>query len=114
MVGALIASLGVAFILAPNATFAGSRAMGYWPAEGYYYDPSYGSSPYGTSPLVVRPPPRDFNYTHTQDVPWDAVHRFPPMVAPSNRPYVQDCTAQTVTVPGRNGEGQTVNIMRCY
>ena len=55
----------------------------------------------------------DIRYTYTQDVPWDWPHRFPPMVAPSDRPYVQSCAAETVTVPGRNGE-RTVNIMRCY
>ena len=56
----------------------------------------------------------DIRYTHTQDVPWDWPHRFPPMVAPSDRPYVQSCNAETVTVPGRNGKERTVNITRCY
>ena len=56
----------------------------------------------------------DIRYTYTQDVPWDWPHRFPPMVAPSDRPYVQSCAAEAVTVPGRNGAERTVNIMRCY
>ena len=56
----------------------------------------------------------DFRYTYTYDVPWDWAHRYPPMVAPSDRPYVSSCPAETVTVPGRGGREQTVNITRCY
>ena len=49
-------------------------------------------------------------------VPWDAVHRFPPNVAPSTRPYVPDCTSQTVTVPRDEGARQTadIDVIRCY
>jgi hypothetical protein len=37
-------------------------------------------------------------------------------VIPSARPYVPDCTAQTVTVPKHEGTVQTanINIIRCY
>ena len=52
--------------------------------------------------------------SNTNDIPWDWAHRYPPIVAPSQRPYVSSCAAETVTVPdGRGGNGQ-VNIMRCY
>ena len=57
--------------------------------------------------------PSNIHYTYTYDVPWDWVHRFPPMVAPSDRPYTQSCATETVNVPGRDGE-RTVNVMRCY
>ena len=143
---ALLASLSaVALILATNETFAASAAAhgggalaahpafrpsvgrslhhhrgrngaAFWP--GYYgpWDDSYGPS-YGEPDIGIAPPPSgDIHYTYTNDFPWDAVHRFPPMVAPSARPYVQECTAQTVTVPRHEGAEQTVNVnvMRCY
>src|SRR5664280_784056 len=56
-----------------------------------------------------------FHYTYTYDVPWDAVHRYPPVVSPSEpvvRPYVPGCPAQTVTVPMGDGKEQTVTIVR--
>jgi hypothetical protein len=85
---------------------------GFWPG-GTYYD---GGAPYG-EPLAGAglPLTNDVNYTYTtkQDIPWDWAHRFPPMVAPSDRPYVSTCSTEAVTVPGRSGE-QTVNVMRCY
>jgi hypothetical protein len=67
-------------------------------------------------PPISGPTSGDVHYTYTYDIPWDAVHRFPPNVIPSARPYVPDCTAQTVTVPKREGTAQTanINIMRCY
>ena len=63
----------------------------------------------------MTPPPQsgDVHYTTTYDVPWDWAHRFPPAVAPSDRPYVPSCPTETVTVPGRNGQ-QTVNVTRCF
>ena len=141
MYGALIAPLSVAvLILAANDTFARSAQAGpragvasthsfprapglghhrrgypgaFWPATGgYYYGPTYGEQPVGAE--VNQSIRGDIRYTYTQDVPWDWPHRFPPMVAPSDRPYVQSCNAETVTVPGRNGTERNVNIMRCY
>ena len=47
--------------------------------------------------------------TYTNDVPWDAVHRYPPVVR-----YASGCRSQTVTVPRGGGKKQTVNIVRCY
>jgi len=139
--GALIAPLSVAvLILAASDSFARSAQAGaragaasahsvhrapgighvrrghpgaFWPATGgYYYGPTYGEQPVGAE--VNQSIRGDIRYTYTQDVPWDWPHRFPPMVAPSDRPYVQSCNAETVTVPGRNGTERTVNIMRCY
>ncbi|MFO1109812.1 MAG: hypothetical protein U1E61_11555 [Bradyrhizobium sp.] len=87
-------------------------AGGFWPAGGYYY----GGVPYG-EPLTGSslPMSTDVNYTYTykQDVPWDWAHRYPPMVVPSDRPYVPGCSSEPVTVPGRSGD-QTVNVIRCY
>lgn len=80
--------------------------------------PFYGPDVYGSdgAPLVdaTQPPTNDVRYTYTYDVPWDWAHRFPPNVVPSDRPYVSSCAAETVTVPGRYGIEQTVNITRCY
>ena len=50
--------------------------------------------------------------TYTADVPWDAVHRYPP--APRTYEYAQGCHTQHQTVPGHGGGKQTVNIIRCY
>lgn len=85
-------------------------AGGFWPAGGYYY----GGVPYGEAPSAL-PMSTDVNYTYTykQDVPWDWAHRYPPAVAPSDRPYVSNCSTEPVTVPGRGGD-QTVNVIRCY
>lgn len=91
-----------------------SHPGAFWSATGGYY---YGPAPYGEQPMaadVNQTIKGDIRYTYTQDVPWDWPHRFPPMVAPSDRPYVQSCNSEIVTVPGRNGTERTVNIMRCY
>jgi hypothetical protein len=141
MYGAFVASLSaLALMLAANDTLAGSGAAfrggftsahsvshrsiarafrhhrrndvgAFWPGTGDY--------PYGTSngePLanVTQPATGDVRYTTTYDVPWDWAHRYPPIVTPSDRPYVTSCPTETATVPGRDGQGQTVNIMRCY
>lgn len=142
--GALVATVGVGvLILAPNETFAdpaaalhggsvamspavrpsagravqrhrGHHARGFWPgAAGYVYDPSYYAGPgAGVAPSASG----DVRYTYTYDVPWDWSHRYPPAVVPSDRPYVQDCTRQTVKVPRRVGGEDTVsvNVTRCY
>jgi hypothetical protein len=141
MYGAVIAFLSVgALMLAANETFARSGAAPrggvtsthsisrpsvppsfrhhrrnnaaiLWPGVGgSFYGPSNGE------PLVdaTQPISGDVRYTYTYDVPWDWAHRYPPAVVPSDRPYVSSCPAETVTVPGRGGKGQTVSIMRCY
>lgn len=140
MYRALVASLSVAaLMLAANETFArsagaqrgafasphgnfhspGNRAFRhhrrndgaiFWPGvDGYDYGPT------GGEPLVeAAPPSGDTRTTYTYDVPWDWVHRYPPMVARSDRPYVSSCPEESVTVPGHDGKERTVNVMRCY
>lgn len=137
MYGALIASLSAVTLMLANGALAASggaphgavvsahpishpRAFSsfrhhrrfdggfFWPGD-FDYGPSYGEPLGGIPPL---PPPSDMRYTY--DVPWDWAHRFPPMVAPSDHPYVPSCPAESVKVPGHNGEEQTVNVIRCY
>jgi hypothetical protein len=141
MYGALAASLSLAaLVFAPNDGFArpgaahGGRSASthsisrppgthsfrhhgringafLWPSVGgLYYGPSNGE-PFAD---VTQPVSSDVHYTYKYDVPWDWAHRYPPAVAPSERPYVPSCPSETVTVPGRNGEPQTVSVMRCY
>ena len=101
--------------IAPRAPFLHHHRRGFvgglWPAGGFY-----GGAPFG-EPLADSSLPlsNDVNYTYTykQDVPWDWAHRYPPMVVPSDRPYVPACFSEPVTVPGRSGD-QTVNVIRCY
>jgi hypothetical protein len=80
-----------------------------WPSDPGY-DSAYGQAPAG----VATPASNDVHYTYTYDVPWDWVHRMPPRVTPSDRPYVPSCSSEGVTVPGNNGEAHTVNVTRCY
>jgi len=83
----------------------------FWPAVGDFgYGPSTGEPPGNAG----QPASGDSHYTYTYDVPWDWAHRYPPNVTPSDRPYVPSCSAETVTVPGRYGGEQTLNITRCY
>jgi hypothetical protein len=141
MYGAFIASLSVvALMLVPNETFArsgGARGGGFasthtishspvppsfrhnrrnnaglfWPAVGgFYYEPSNGEPAVNVAPA----PSNDVRYTYTYDVPWDWAHRYPPAVTPSDRPYVSSCPTENVRVTGRDGEEQTISIMRCY
>lgn len=135
---AFIASLGaIAVMLAANETFARSGASthgvfasahsvsrlsghrplrhhrnngGLWPAveDDGFYGPSNGELPAD----IAQPSSGDIHYTY--DVPWDWVHRYPPAVAPSERPYVPGCPTQTVTVPGHDGRTQTVNVTQCF
>ena len=116
---------------APGRAFASMRPMGragvaqpfrhhrrgfvdgsFWPGD--FGDGSYGPT-YG-EPVTQAPQlgSQDIHYTTTYDVPWDWAHRFPPQVAPSDHPYVSSCPVESVTVAGRNGGEQTINVMRCY
>jgi len=92
-----------------------NAAAVYWPDGTYGYYGDYGAAP-GEPGVEVAPPSGDVHYTYTYDAPWDAVHRLPPNVVPGPRPYVSDCTTQTVTVPRRGDPQQTanINITRCY
>ena len=139
MYGAIIASLGVVtLMLAANETLAksGSAPRGFVSAhpnfrpsvarsirhhrrnrvgpfwsgiDGSFYGPTNGE------PLLEGAQASgEIRHTYTYDVPWDWAHRYPPSVVPSDRPYVPGCPSETVTVAGRDGREQTVNIMRCY
>jgi len=83
---------------------------GFWPP---FADTVYETN---RAPVLEYPPQTsaDIRYTYTYDVPWDWVHRFPPNVVPSDRPYVPNCSAEVVTVPGRGGADHAVNVTRCY
>jgi hypothetical protein len=81
-----------------------------WPAAGGVYGATNGD----LLGDVVRPRSNNILYTYTYDVPWDWAHRYPPNVAPSERAYVPSCSMEAVTVPGRGGKSQAVNITRCY
>ena len=37
-----------------------------------------------------------------------------PIMSPKDRPYVPNCPTQVVTVPGRNGTSQNINITQCF
>ena len=134
---ALIASLGAAALLlaadvsfarngtAPGAAATGARTMAPAGAHAFrqhrrnFVGPIVGGY-YGAdgTPLLdapqVQTAPSDVRYTYTYDVPWDWAHRYPPNVVPSERPYVPGCGNETVTVPGRGGREQTINVTRCY
>jgi hypothetical protein len=140
MYGAFIASLSaVMLLLASNETFARSGAAHsgrfasthshsrpthsfrhhrrnngeiLWPGVGddFGYGPSSGEPPVD----FTQPIPGDIRNTQASDIPWDWAHRYPPVVTPSDRPYVQTCPTQTVTVPGHDSTEHTVSIMRCY
>jgi hypothetical protein len=141
MYGALVASVGVvALMLAANEASARSGAGfrgGFTPTHSFAHsaaahafrhgrrnntgivwpgveDYGYGSSTGEPVAGVTQPASGDIHYTQTYDVPWDWAHRFPPAVAPSDKPYVPGCPAENVTVPGHDGREQTVSIMRCY
>ncbi len=136
MFGILIATLGV-FALTPatNEAFAGSQGKFHasfastshrpfahrfhhrhrsqdafvWPG---YDDTFYG--PNAQDAPVVSGPAGGIQYSNPDIIPWDWAHRFPPMVARTDKPYVTTCPTETVTVPdGRGGQGQ-VNVTRCY
>jgi len=144
MYGAFIASLSVvALILAPSETFGasgaahgggsaathstshpsivrslrhhrGNNVRALWPAVGDVFN-----GPWNGEPVVdvTQPMSGDSHYTCKYDIPWDWVHRCPPVVTapqPVFRAYVPGCPVQTVTVPWDDGKAQTVNIVRCH
>jgi hypothetical protein len=63
---------------------------------------------------ATQPVSGDVQYSNTYAFPWDWAHRFPPAVILSERPYVPSCPTEAVTVSGRDGKEQTVNITRCF
>ena len=95
---------------APFRHHNGRGFGGLWPSVGGYG--YYDGTPYGV-PAIDVTQPSNVHYTYTYDVPWDWVHRYPPNVVPSDRPYAPSCTTEPVSVPGRGGE-HVVNVTRCY
>jgi hypothetical protein len=81
----------------------------FWPDSGFNDTPTGGP---GVD--LPQPIPNDIRNTNAFDIPWDWAHRYPPMVTPSNKPYVTTCPTETIKVPNRNGGDQTINITRCY
>ena len=81
----------------------------FWPDSGFYGAPIGGPGQDLTQPI-----PNDIRNTNAFDIPWDWAHRYPPIVTPSEKPYVTTCPTETVTVPNRHGGDQTINITRCY
>jgi hypothetical protein len=130
MYGILIASVSaIALTVATNETFAASRGAHmtshrsaahsihhHHRSQGAYAwgDDGYSYGPTGDATLDGAPLTGEVRNSNASDIPWDWVHRYPPVLSPSGRPYVSSCGAETVTVPdGRGGTGQ-VNITRCY
>jgi hypothetical protein len=129
---ALIVSLSaLALVLATSETFAASKsargafasahrpgthfsrhgrrpqaAIGWLGEDGVYYGPN--------GEELAPPTSGGVRYGEPYDIPWDWAHRYPPAVAPSDRPYISSCGAETVTVPNSRGGTGQVNIMRCY
>ena len=112
-----------------GAIGTGARAAAFRPFVGHrqafrnfgslwspYSDYGYAPSSFGEPVQGIPPQPMstDIHYTQTYDVPWDWAHRLPPVVTPSDRPYVSSCPVETVTFHGRDGSDKSVNVMRCY
>lgn len=137
MYGMLVASLGVlTLVLAANETFArsGPASHGGLTSAHRNFRPAVAHAlrhhrrnnagvvwpgiiepPYGEPAAdVTQPLSSDIHYTCTYDIPWDWPHRCPPAVQPSERAYAPSCPTETVTVPGHDGNEQTVNVTRCY
>jgi hypothetical protein len=142
MYGALIASLcAVSLICAPDASFAagphgGSSSarshshsrfhspfarhrnridngfVAFFPDDNYYGD--YYNQPPGGPAGLTQPIPNDVGNANANEIPWDWAHRYPPLVVPSDKPYVASCPTETIKVPGHFGQEQSINITRCY
>jgi len=146
-VGAVFAMfLSVAFLLVFNQAFAQSgpahhggsfgakhsphhrfphhihhrRNMGFFPAIGGFWgvpNDGFGVDVYAPTYAPTFDATR---YTCTYDIPWDWVHRCPPVAAYTDPdspsvPVVRrpGCVNQVVTVPGADGKDQTVTMLRC-
>jgi len=89
----------------------GKRNAGWalWATAGGFYGINQNLQPSDFEPNVDVARSISQHVTYTYDVPWDAVHRYPPVVR-----YASGCRSQTVTVPRGGGKMQSVNIVRCY
>jgi hypothetical protein len=101
----------------PRHRVAPHRNIGtFFPAIGGFFGGPFNGQP--NLNLDVRQTITDGIYTCTYDIPWDWVHRCPPIVASPVPPpppvaFRPGCAGQTVAVPGADGKDQTVNILRC-
>lgn len=100
--------MSLALILASSEAFGGSAVGGF----------SFGPRNDEVGVVVADPLLGNTRYTCTLDIPWDWVHRCPPLSygSPSNpvvRPSVLGCSRQTVKTTMGNGSERTVTIVRC-
>jgi hypothetical protein len=86
-----------------------NAGLGFWPTTGSFYGIDQGLQPSNVEPGADVARSISQHITYTYDVPWDAVHRYPPVVR-----YASGCRSQTVIVPRGYGKKQSVNIVRCY
>src|SRR5262245_52232566 len=131
---ALLTSLIVALTLASNQAFAQSRTSQngssasrgsfpshhhrrpirtFLPTVGGFYAGSFDGLPNTYRPTYTEP-----RFTSTYIIPWNWVHRCPPMPAalnPLSLPPVRTlgCTSQAATVTSADGKDRTVDIVRC-
>ena len=89
----------------------GQRNAGWalWATAGGFYGINQNLQPSDFEPNLYVARSISEHVTYTYDVPWDAVHRYPPVVR-----YASGCRSQTVIVPRGYGKKQSVNIVRCY
>ncbi len=80
-----------------------------WPTAGGFYGINQNLQPSNVEQNADGTRLISEHITYTYDVPWDAVHRYPPVVR-----YASGCRSQTVTVPRGDKGKQSVNIVRCY
>ena len=88
---------------------------GFWPTgSGFFYGSSNSEPKADVAPSISG----DVHYSYTYEPLWDAAHRYPPAVSPSEpivvRSYAPGCPTQTVTIPMGDGKEQSINIVRCY
>jgi len=149
MYAAFIMSLGVAVTLASNQAFGqqGAAPLASMRSAGPSL-PSVSSNP--SAPSVPSAPffrtargfhgARSFHrplnhgldlneyrditrFTCSYDIPWDWVHRCPPVASPLGPPptpvvsapviSAPGCVQQDITVPGTDGKNQTITMLRC-
>jgi hypothetical protein len=86
-----------------------NAGWGLWPTAGSFYGINQGMQPSNIEPGAEVVQSISQHITYTYDVPWDAVHRYPPAIK-----YASGCRSQTVIVPRGYSKKQSVNIVRCY
>ena len=83
-----------------------------WSTAGAFYGLNQSLQPSSVEPNMDVTRSMSEHATYTHDVPWDAVHRYPPAVR--GYEYASGCRSQNLTVARRGGKLQRVNIVRCY